>query len=139
MRFAELGAVTVDGFGTLVQLVDPAPPLREALAAHGVARSPDEVRSAFATEGRHYRARTRRRHALRAGSARDRVRAMDLTGRLTAWLFLVGALAALQYGTRLSGGKPPKNSVYHWNLAIGGTVQFALILIVAVAIAWGGG
>ena len=49
---------------------------------------------------------------------------MDLTGRLTAWLFLVGALAVIAYGGRASGGKPPKNAVYHWNLAIGGTVQF---------------
>src|SRR2546423_10902597 len=60
MRFAELDAVTVDGFGTLLQLVDPVAPLRDALAAHDVERSPDEVRAAFVVEGRHYRARSHR-------------------------------------------------------------------------------
>jgi membrane protease YdiL (CAAX protease family) len=64
---------------------------------------------------------------------------VDLTGRLRAWLFLVGALAALAYGTRASGGKPPKNAVYHWNLAIGGIVEYAIVLTVVLAIAWGGG
>src|SRR5689334_21019553 len=60
MRFADLDAVTVDGFGTLVQLVDPVPPLIRALAAHDYERSADEVRPAFLMEGRHYRARSHR-------------------------------------------------------------------------------
>ena len=38
MRFAELDAVTVDGYGTLVRLVDPVPALAGALAERGVER-----------------------------------------------------------------------------------------------------
>jgi putative hydrolase of the HAD superfamily len=55
MRFAELDAVTVDGFGTLVRLIDPVPGLARALGARGVERTPEDVRSAFETEARHYR------------------------------------------------------------------------------------
>jgi HAD superfamily hydrolase (TIGR01509 family) len=56
MRFADLDAVTVDGFGTLVELESPIAPLRRALAERGVERSADEVADAFAAEARHYRA-----------------------------------------------------------------------------------
>jgi putative hydrolase of the HAD superfamily len=55
MRFAELDAVTVDGFGTLVTLEDPVPGLRRALADHGVERSRAQVASAFAAEAAYYR------------------------------------------------------------------------------------
>lgn len=55
MRFADLDAVTVDGFGTLLELESPIEPLRRALAARGVKRSPAEVGSAFTAEARHYR------------------------------------------------------------------------------------
>jgi putative hydrolase of the HAD superfamily len=55
MRFAELDAVTVDGYGTLLHLIDPLPALRRALAAHGVERTRDEVAAAFAAEVAHYR------------------------------------------------------------------------------------
>ena len=64
---------------------------------------------------------------------------MDLTGRLKAWAFLVGALALLAYGSRAAGGKPPKNAVYHWDLAVGGIVEYAIVLGVVLAIASGGG
>ena len=57
MRFAELDAVTVDGFGTLVELVDPVPSLAAALRSRGVERSPDLVRRAFAAEFAYYRPR----------------------------------------------------------------------------------
>jgi HAD superfamily hydrolase (TIGR01509 family) len=55
MRFAELDAVTVDGFGTLLRLTDPVPSLRAALAERGVERSAEEVESAFRVEAAHYR------------------------------------------------------------------------------------
>jgi uncharacterized protein len=64
---------------------------------------------------------------------------MDLTGRLTAWICVVGALSLVAYASRGSGGKPPKNAVYHWNLAISGVVEYAIVLGVVLAIAWGGG
>jgi putative hydrolase of the HAD superfamily len=57
MRFAELDAVTVDGFGTLVGLVDPVAPLDRALRARGVERSPEDVRRAFVAEVAYYRPR----------------------------------------------------------------------------------
>jgi putative hydrolase of the HAD superfamily len=58
MRFDELDAVTIDGFGTLLQLVDPVPPLVAALARHGVAAAPELVAAAFRAEGAYYRPRS---------------------------------------------------------------------------------
>ena len=57
MRFAELDAVTVDGFGTLVRLVDPVPALDRALRGLGIERDADVVRDAFAAEVAYYRPR----------------------------------------------------------------------------------
>ncbi len=57
MRFADLDAVTVDGFGTLLELESPVPRLVEELAARGVKRSSPDVAGAFATEVAHYRPR----------------------------------------------------------------------------------
>jgi FMN phosphatase YigB (HAD superfamily) len=57
MRFAELEAVTVDGYGTLLRLVDPVPSLRAALAECGVERTDEEVAHAFRAEVAHYRPR----------------------------------------------------------------------------------
>lgn len=58
-------------------------------------------------------------------------------GRLIAWGILVAALAALAYSSRLTGGKPPKDVVYDWTLAIGGAVIYALILGVVLLISRG--
>jgi putative hydrolase of the HAD superfamily len=55
MRFAELDAVTVDGFGTLVTLVDPVPALDRALRELGIERDTGVVRDAFAAEVAYYR------------------------------------------------------------------------------------
>jgi putative hydrolase of the HAD superfamily len=57
MRFADLGAVTVDGYGTLLRLIDPVPALRAALAGRGVERDDAEVAGAFLAEVAHYRPR----------------------------------------------------------------------------------
>ena len=46
--------VTVDAFGTLLDLRDPVEPLRHALAARGVERARDDVGRAFAVEAAHY-------------------------------------------------------------------------------------
>jgi putative hydrolase of the HAD superfamily len=56
MRFADLDAVTVDGFGTLVELIDPVPELASMLRRHGTPRPEGVVRSAFAAEAGYYRA-----------------------------------------------------------------------------------
>ena len=55
MHFAELDAVTIDGYGTLLHLIDPLPALGRALAARGVDRSDDAVAAAFRAEVEHYR------------------------------------------------------------------------------------
>ena len=51
---AELDAVTLDAFGTLVELDDHVERLRAALAHAGVERDPAAVEDAFSHEARHY-------------------------------------------------------------------------------------
>ncbi|MGI8421510.1 MAG: HAD family hydrolase [Gaiellaceae bacterium] len=46
--------MTLDAFGTLVELVDPVPPLQAALAKRGIERSAEEVGAAFRAEVEHY-------------------------------------------------------------------------------------
>lgn len=60
MRYADIDAVTVDGYGTLLTLADPLPALQAALAARGVQRSRHEVRAAFLAEVAHYKPRSLR-------------------------------------------------------------------------------
>jgi HAD superfamily hydrolase (TIGR01509 family) len=57
MRFADVDAVTVDGFGTLVRLVDPVPALGRALHDRGFERTTDQVRAAFVAEVSYYKPR----------------------------------------------------------------------------------
>lgn len=58
-------------------------------------------------------------------------------GKLSGWLGLVAALAALNYASRLLGGKPDRNALYHYDLAIGGLFLYAIMLSVVVWIARG--
>jgi len=51
---AELDAVTLDAYGTLVTLADPVPALSEALSARGVERTPEVVLAGFRAEVAHY-------------------------------------------------------------------------------------
>jgi FMN phosphatase YigB (HAD superfamily) len=55
MRFAEVDAVTVDGYGTLLTLARPVPALRRALERRGIERAEHDVAAAFAAEAAHYR------------------------------------------------------------------------------------
>jgi membrane protease YdiL (CAAX protease family) len=48
--------------------------------------------------------------------------------RLVWWTFLVTVLAALAYGSRLGGGKPPKDYLYTWGAVANGGIQYALLL-----------
>jgi HAD superfamily hydrolase (TIGR01509 family) len=48
-------AVTIDAYGTLLELEDPVPALAAALRARGVERSPEETKRAFHAEMRYYR------------------------------------------------------------------------------------
>jgi putative hydrolase of the HAD superfamily len=58
MRFADLDAVTLDAFGTLVTLADPVPQLVESLRERGLETPADRVAEAFAAEGDYYRPRS---------------------------------------------------------------------------------
>lgn len=58
MRRADLDAVTIDAYGTLVELVDPVPALTASLRELGVERERDAVARAFAKEVAFYRARS---------------------------------------------------------------------------------
>jgi putative hydrolase of the HAD superfamily len=73
MRFADLDAVTIDAFGTLVELRDPVGPLDRALRGRGVEREPDAIAAAFRTEVEYYvpRAATGRDEASLALLRRD--------------------------------------------------------------------
>jgi putative hydrolase of the HAD superfamily len=55
MRLAELDAVTIDAYGTLVRLTGPVPELQAGLAALGVERDVEAVGLAFAKESAYYR------------------------------------------------------------------------------------
>lgn len=55
MRAAELDAVTLDAYGTLVTLRDPIPELSEALVDRSVSRPADEIRAGFRAEVAYYR------------------------------------------------------------------------------------
>jgi putative hydrolase of the HAD superfamily len=63
MKIADLDAVTLDAYGTLVRLIDPVPALLEVLAERGVERTPDVVLAGFRSEAAYY--------APRAGDGRD--------------------------------------------------------------------
>jgi HAD superfamily hydrolase (TIGR01509 family) len=58
MRAADLDAVTIDAYGTLVELADPVPLLRAGLAELGVERDQQAVARAFAQEVAYYRERS---------------------------------------------------------------------------------
>ena len=47
--------------------------------------------------------------------------------KLVAWCALVGALAAIGYAQRFSAGKPPRNALYHWDIAIGEVITYLII------------
>jgi HAD superfamily hydrolase (TIGR01509 family) len=55
MRFAELDAVTVDGYGTLVRLRDPIPLFQEQLRARDLECDSNAVRAGFEAEVAYYR------------------------------------------------------------------------------------
>jgi HAD superfamily hydrolase (TIGR01509 family) len=63
VNVADLDAVTLDAYGTLVRLEDPVPALRNVLAERGVERTPETVLAGFRAEVAHY--------GPRAGDGRD--------------------------------------------------------------------
>jgi HAD superfamily hydrolase (TIGR01509 family) len=55
MRFAEIDAVTIDAYGTLVELADPVPALDRGLRERGAEYDPGTIARAFAAEVAYYR------------------------------------------------------------------------------------
>jgi membrane protease YdiL (CAAX protease family) len=60
-----------------------------------------------------------------------------VSGRLLAWLGLVTAMIAVAYGARAAGGDPPDDLLFRYDIFVGGTIQYALILGIVLAITWG--
>ncbi len=57
--------------------------------------------------------------------------------RLLGWTILVTVLAALSYAANIAGGDPPKDVLYQWTTAVGGLVQYGIILAVVLLLSRG--
>jgi membrane protease YdiL (CAAX protease family) len=57
--------------------------------------------------------------------------------KLAGWLGLVGAVAALNYASRFTSGKPPPDTLYRYDTAISGVVFYAITLALLLWIARG--
>ncbi|HVD66625.1 MAG TPA: HAD-IA family hydrolase [Gaiellaceae bacterium] len=88
-RAAGLDAVTIDAFGTLVELENPVGRLREALAERGVESEEQAVAGAFAAEVEYY--------LVHKGEGRDAESLADLRTRC-AGIFLEGVAPQLDAG-----------------------------------------
>jgi HAD superfamily hydrolase (TIGR01509 family) len=62
MKLADLDAITLDAYGTLVMLADPVPELMNVLSERGVERSEQVVLAGFQTEVAHYTPRASEGH-----------------------------------------------------------------------------
>lgn len=60
-----------------------------------------------------------------------------MSRKLAAWLTLVGTLAVLNYGSRLTEGKPPRDALYQYSVAVGGLFLYAIVLAIVLWIARG--
>jgi uncharacterized protein len=60
-----------------------------------------------------------------------------VNARLAGWTVFVLAFAALNYGSRASGGTPDRNILYRYSTAVSGALQYALILGIMLLIARG--
>jgi len=60
-----------------------------------------------------------------------------VTGRLIAWLTLVGAFIALAYANRAAGGEPDEDVLYEYGTAVAGVVQYAIVLAIVLWITRG--
>jgi hypothetical protein len=60
-----------------------------------------------------------------------------VSGKLLGWLALVGSLAALNYASRFTEGKPPADTLYRYGTAISGLIFYAITLAIVLWIANG--
>jgi uncharacterized protein len=58
-------------------------------------------------------------------------------GRLIAWLALVGALAALAYVGRASGGDPAEDVLYRYETAVGSAILYGLVFAILLLLCRG--
>jgi membrane protease YdiL (CAAX protease family) len=58
-------------------------------------------------------------------------------GKLIGWLALVGSLAALNYASRFTSGKPPPDTLYRYDTAVSGVIFYAITLAIVLWIARG--
>jgi membrane protease YdiL (CAAX protease family) len=65
-----------------------------------------------------------------------RVADLDVS-KLAGWLALVASLAALNYASRFTSGKPPADSLYRYDTALSGLIFYALTLGIVLLIARG--
>jgi membrane protease YdiL (CAAX protease family) len=60
---------------------------------------------------------------------------LGVSGRLVAWLVLVGAQILLNYSSRATSGKPDRNAVYQWSTSGGALlfygIFFGLVLLIS--------
>jgi uncharacterized protein len=60
-----------------------------------------------------------------------------VSGKLAGWLALVGSLAALNYASRFTEGKPPPDTLYRYGTALSGLIFYAITLGIVLWIARG--
>lgn len=60
---------------------------------------------------------------------------MTARGQLIGWTALVCALSAINYSSRAVEGKPPPDILYRYSSAVGGFIQYALILGIVLFLA----
>jgi membrane protease YdiL (CAAX protease family) len=59
------------------------------------------------------------------------------SAKLAGWVALVGSLAALNYASRFTSGKPPPDTLYRYETALSGLVFYAVTLSIVLWIARG--
>ena len=57
-----------------------------------------------------------------------------MSGRLVAWLALVGVQILLNYSLRASSGPTDRNAVYHYSTAISAVIFYGIVLVILLAI-----
>jgi len=60
-----------------------------------------------------------------------------MTRRIAGWSLFVVFFSILQYGSRFTGGEPPKDFAYQWISSIGGLVEYSIVLALALLITRG--
>ena len=57
-----------------------------------------------------------------------------MSGRLLAWLTLIGVQVAINYTSRATQGEPDRNAVYEWSTVAGGLLLYAVFMLIVLAI-----